>query len=285
MTPSSHRVISTLCAAGLLLAAASTSAHRTYNVSGFAGTLDPFYTLSGNDGFGLPTPTYSGGGGPSGANPSSASYYNGELPVSWLTALHAPANFAGDVLPIGTANALGIGASTPANFLVAAGGEKFGTGLDFGYIRVDNPQTGTNGIRITVNADPTLGSALIPFIALYSGWDHTWQGPNGTVKSLAGGSAANRSAAYSIGSDSPLNTDLLFIAADTNAQHASTASLYFETPSASSHYTVFIGGLFDSAGAYTATVETVTAPVPLPAAFGLLGSALLLLRRRTSKTV
>lgn len=282
MSSSSRLAIRTLCAAGLLLAATSASAHRTYNVSGFAGTLDPLYTLSGNDGYGLPAPTYSGGGGPSSANSNSASYYNGALPVSWLAALHAPANFAGDVLPISTSNALGIGASTPTNFLVAAGGEKFGTMLDFGYIRVDNPQSGTNGIRITVSADATLGSALIPFIALYSGWDHTWSGPNGTVKSLAGGSTADRSAAYSIGNDSPLNSDLLFIAADTNAQHTSTATLYFETPYAGSHYTLFIGGLSNSAGAYTATVETVPAPVPLPAAFGLLGTALLTLRRRTS---
>lgn len=264
-------------AAGLLLVGslaltAPAHAHRTYNVTGFADTVNPLFSLSGLDGFGQPTPSYSGGGGPRPGNVNSLSYYDGTLPVSWMAALHAPANTEGEVFTLSTADALGIGASTPSNFLVAAGGAEFGTGMDFGFIRVDNAQSGNgHGVRITVSADATLGSTLVPYVALYSGWDHSWEGADGTVRDTSGGSTASRAAAFSAGVDNPFGSDLQFIAASDPEAGLSTVSLFFSAPTAS-HYTVLIGGVGGTAGAYTAIVET--AVVPVPAAVWLFGSAL-----------
>lgn len=265
-------LVASLLLVGSLALTAPAHAHRTYNVTGFAGTLNPLFSLSGQDGFGQPTPVYSGGGGPRPGNVNSLSYYNGSLPVSWMAALHAPANSEGEVFTISTADALGIGTSTPANFLVAAGGAEFGTGMDFGYIRVDNAQAGSgHGVRITVSADTSLGSTLVPYIALYSGWDHSWEGADGTIRDTSGGSTASRSSAYTLGADNPFGSDLQLVAASDSDSGLSTVSLFFSAPSAS-HYTLLIGGVGGTAGAYTAIVET--AVVPVPAAVWLFGSAL-----------
>lgn len=263
--------VALLCA--LVSVCGTASAHRTYNVSGFGGTLDPLFTLSGQDGFGLPNPTFSGGSGPR-ASTTGQSFYNGKLPVSWMAAMHEAANTAGEVFDLSTADALSLG-STPRNFVLAAGGTGFGTQFDFGYIRVDHPQNENgHGIRVTVSADASLGSKLVPYIALYAGWDNVWGGTAGTVKDTLGTSNAQRSSAYVAG-DGALGSDLKLLAEFTNADGLDSATLFFAADAlegiASAHYTLVIGGVNGTAGAYTARIET--AVVPVPAAGLLFGSA------------
>ncbi|MGD9603247.1 MAG: hypothetical protein AB7O21_14825 [Gammaproteobacteria bacterium] len=278
-----RRVAAAAVAGALATLSQGAFAHRTYNVTGFAGTLDPLFTLSGLDGFGLPAPQYAGGSGPN-ATTTGNSFYQGALPVHWMTALHAAANEAGEIFDLSTADALTASASTPGNFLLGASGSTFGTGLDFGYIRVDNPQfENGHGVRVTVSADATLGSTLKPTVALFAGWDHSWSGATGAVKAAAGGSSpAQRIAPYAP-VDGALSSDLVLVQAIPNAPGVDTVSLFFQTALAASHYTLVIGGTDGSSGAYRVTVETVQvtpAPVPLPAPVLLLGSALGALCRR-----
>lgn len=281
-TSSLRRFGATLVAGALLASSQAALAHRTYNVTGFTGTLDPLFTLSGQDGLGLPLPQYAGGSGPN-ANTAGGSFYKGALPVSWMTALHAATNEAGEVFNLSTADALSVGASTPANFVLGAGGNTFGTGLDFGYVRVDNPQGGNgHGVKVTVSTDATLGSSLLPYVALYAGWDHSWEGATGATKQVpGGGSTANRVGVYTAGDD-PLGSDLKLVSEVRNEAGLNSVSLFFSTVQPSSHFTLFIGGVNGTAGAYRAVVETVQT-VPVPAAAWLLGSALmaLTLRRRS----
>lgn len=271
----------TLCA--LIAVSGTASAHRTYNVSGFSGTLDPLFTLSGQDGFGLPDPVFSGGSGPRGST-TGQSFYNGKLPVSWMAAMHEAANTAGEVFELSTADALSVG-STPRNFVLAAGGTGFGTQFDFGFIRVDHPQNENgHGIRVTVSADASLGSKLLPYIALYAGWDNAWGGAAGTVKDTTGTSNAQRSSAYVAG-DGALGSDLTLLAEVTNPGGLDSVTLFFAADAlegiASAHYTLVIGGVNGTAGAYTARVETAVVPVPAAALlFGSAVTALGALRRR-----
>lgn len=256
-------------------------AHRTYNISGFSGILDPAYTFSGQDGLGLPNPTYGGGSGPN-STTTGQSFYNGQLPVSWMTALHEVADTAGEVFDLSTADALAASASTPANFVLGAGGTANGTGFDFGYIRVDHPQSQNgHGVRVTVRADPALNSSLKPYLALYAGWDHSWVGADGTVKTAAGGSTANRASAYLPGNN-PLGSDLQLVAEAKNEAGLDSVTLYFTAGAleglASAHFTLFVGGVGGTQGAYRASVET--AAVPLPGTGLLFGSALTALGAR-----
>ncbi len=271
------------CAATLLFTLSSqVHAHRTYNVTGYAGSADATFSTDGSDSLGLPAPTYSGGGGPNANNPNSGSYYNGTLPVSWMAAFHAPAYFAGENFTLSTADALAMTASTPSNFQLAASGSTTGTGMDFGYLRVDNAQT---GILITVSADNSLNSTLQPYLAVFGGWDHTWQGSYGTTKTTAGGSTATRSDALLDGSDNPFGSDLQYVASKTNSAGLSSVSYLLTNIPASSHLTLIIGGANGTSGNYTISMTTVS-EVPVPAAAWLFGSALAglgaLARRRRS---
>lgn len=256
------------CAATLLFTLSSqVHAHRTYNVTGYATSSDDNFSTNGGDSLGLPAPTYSGGGGPNANNTASASYYNGALPVSWMTAFHAPANFAGENFTLSSADALAMTASTPSNFQLAVSGNATGSGMDFGYLRVDNPQA---GILITVSAD---NSALQPYLAVYSGWDHTWTGNFGTTKTTAGGSTATRGSALIDGASNPFGSDLQYVFSDTNSAGLSSISYLLTNIPASSHLTLLIGGANGTAGNYTISMTTVS-EVPVPAAAWLFGSAL-----------
>ncbi len=245
-------------------------AHRTYNVTGYTGSSDATFSIDGSDGLGLPAPTYSGGGGPNANNSNSGSYYNGALPVSWMTAFHAPANFAGENFTLSTAEALAIGATTPSNFQLAASGSTTGTGLDFGFLRVDNSQA---GILITVSADSSLNSTLQPYLAVYSGWDHTWTGNYGTAKTTAGGSTASRNSALIDGSSNPFGSDLQYVFSNTNSEGLSSISYLLTNIPTASHLTLLIGGANSTSGNYTISMTTVS-EVPVPAAAWLFGSAL-----------
>jgi|LNFM01.1.fsa_nt_gb hypothetical protein len=282
-----HRGRALVLASALCAITTPALAHRSYNATGFAGTLDPLFTLSGQDGFGLPSPTHVGGSGPN-STTAGQSFYQGGLPVSWMTAMHESANTAGEVFTLSTADARAGSASTPANFVLGAGGSSFGTQFDFGAIRVDHPQVANgHGIRVTVSADAALGSQLKPYVALYSGWDASWQGADGTVKNTTAVSTANRQAAYVAG-DHALGSDLIFVTEARNEAGLDSVTLFFTAAAlegiASAHFTLMIGGVNGTAGAYTATVET--AVVPVPGAALLFGSALAALglqrRRRVS---
>lgn len=271
-----RQTCATLLTGALFALSGPALAHRTYNVSGFDGTPVPdlAFSLGGGDGLGLPIPTYSGGSGPR-DNTSGASFYNGALPVSWMAALHAPNNEPGEIFAMSTANALSL-ATTPADFVLAAGGTANGTSMDFGLIRVDNFHAGNgHGVRVTVTADASLGSTLKPYLALYSGWDDSWVGAGGTVKEDAvDSSTASRAAAYAAGNN-PFGSDLTFLTEVQNLGGLDTATLFFESPfdcpgEACGHYTLLIGGVLNSSGAYKVTVETV----PVPAAGLLFASAL-----------
>jgi hypothetical protein len=285
-------------------------AHRTYNVTGFASAGDGYvFSTNGSDGLWnasqqntalqyVVAPTYSGGGGPSCGNatsgacpPASAggSFYRGSLPVSWMTALHATANTPGEVFNLSTADALSVGPSTPANFQLAVNGNSTGTGMDFGYIRVDNAQNAPDyGIKITVSADA--GSTLQPYLALFGGWDQSWTGLDGDTATLgsAFGSPStpgvNRGNAYTA-ADNTLGSNLKFLYQDTNSLGLSTLSYFFQSP-ASGHFTVAIGGANGTAGNYTYSIETTAVPVPAAAwLFGGALSSLGLVRRRRQQAL
>jgi len=286
-----------LAVAGAILGASPAAfAHRTYNVTGFASAGDGYaFSTGGSDGLWnaslqnassqyVVAPTYSGGGGPSCGNATTGacppavaggSFYRGSLPVSWLAAMHATANTPGEVFNFNTANALSVGATTPSNFQLAVSGNSTGTGMDFGYIRVDNAQNAPGyGLKITVSADA--GSSLQPYMAFFGGWDQSWTGADGSTATL--GSAfsgpstpgASRSNAFTA-ADGALGSNLVFLYQDINAAGLSSVSYYFQSP-ASGHFTLAIGGANGTSGLYSATVET--APVPVPAAVWLFGSAL-----------
>jgi hypothetical protein len=264
-------------------------AHRAYNVTGFAGLSDLngdnavdaadayIYSTNGSDGLwtGYPgTPaganiSYLGGSGPR-SNTTGTSYYDGRLPVSWAALVHAAANDPGDSYLMSTADALTV-PGAPSLFSLAVSGNATGTGLDFGLLRID----AENWVKLTVTADT--GSSLQPFFALYSGWDNSWTGPGGQTN-LAGGAAepastSNRSAALVTGVNNPLgSSELGALFLESNSVGAASVSYVFRAPT-SGHYTVLIGGANGTAGSYSAVVETVAAPVPVPAAFWLLGSA------------
>lgn len=283
---------------GLMAVAGQASAHRTYNVYGYAGSLDANFSVDGSDGLWNPAlvnsaaqhvvaPLYSGGGGPACGNatagacpPATAggSFYRGNVPVSWMSALHATANTPGEVFDLSTADALSITATTPANFKLEVSGNATGTGMDFGYIRVDNAQNAPGyGIKITVAADASLGSTLQPYVALFGGWDQSWTGADGNVATLgtplasASTPGANRGDAYSY-TDGVFGSSLKAIGYEyANTEGALAISFFFKSP-ASGHYMLAIGGANGTSGAYTYHIET--APVPVPAAVWLLGSAL-----------
>lgn len=280
-----------------LIAAGPAQAHRAYNVTGYSTLTDlngdtvmdladgTIFSTNGSDGLwtghpGQPansTFVMGGGSGPNCGTPaicaagtsSSSSYYNGALPVSWNAFVHAFDFTPGDVYDLNRDDALAIGTTTPSNFSLAVSGNSTGTGMDFGYLRIDRP----NWMRITVSADTTLGSTLQPFVSLYGGWDNSWSGADGAVRDTTGASIADRTTAFVPGDNPFGSTDLIAYFLDANAGGASAVTLMFLAPAAS-HYTLLIGGANDSAGAYRAIVETVAAPVPVPAAVWLLGSAL-----------
>jgi len=293
----SSSAFAALVAGTALAVAAPVQAHRAYNVTGYASLTDldgntvvdgadgTIFSTNGSDGLwtsypGAPLSTrfsQSGGSGPNCGSASvcaagtstSASYYAGALPVSWNAFMHEHDYTPGEVFEFSTADALSIGVSTPANFRLAVSGNGTGTGMDFGYIRVDHP----NWIRITVSADASLGSTLAPSIALYAGWDNSWSGANGEVKDTLGLSSANRAVANVAGNNPFGTTNLLEVYRDDNLAGLSTVTYLFEVPVAVGHFTLAIGGANGTAGAYRAIVETAS-PVPVPAAAWLLGSAL-----------
>jgi len=253
-------------------------------VTGYSNAADgTLFSTDGSDGLWASYPgapvntrfTYSGGSGPNcgsaaqcaAGSSTSASYYDGALPVSWGTFMHEHDYTPGEVFDLSTADALSV-VTTPANFSLAVDGSDTGTGMDFGYIRVDHP----NWIRITISADASLGSTLQPFVALYSGWDNSWTGTDGTVRDTTGSSSANRGAAFAAGDNPFGSSNLTLLMLDENVAGLSQVSYLFEAPIASSHFTVVIGGANGTAGAYRAIVET-SAPVPVPGAVWLLGSA------------
>ena len=282
-TTAARRVGALTLAAALFACSNAALAHRAYNVSGFAGTLNPVYTLGGQDGGGLPAPTYAGGSGPNGAT-SGQSFYQGGLPVSWLVAIHEVANTAGDVYALSTEDALGASALTPPNFVLGAGGAGFGTQFDFGMLRVDHPQNADgHGVRVTVSADASLGSTLAPYIALYAGWDNSWGGTDGTVRDTTGTSGANRQSAYVAG-DGALGSDLALVAEVRNEAGLDSVTLFFTAAAleglASAHFTLMIGGVNGTAGAYRAVVETAVVPVPAAGLLFASGMATLAVRRR-----
>ena len=270
-------------------------AHRTYNVTGF-GTGDGLaFSTNGSDGLWnasaqntlatpqyIVAPTYAGGGGPScgnattGACPPTAaggSYDPGALPVSWMSALHATANTPGEVFNLSTADALTAGA--PGNFQLAVSGNSTGTGMDFGYIRVDNAQNAPGyGIQVTVSAD--VGSSLVPYAALFGGWDDSWTGSDGTSSSLgfAGGSStpfSDRGNSFSYVDGAGLNSSLKAIGLESaNIALAQSVSFFFQSP-ASGHYTLAIGGVNGTSGNYTYSITTV----PVPAAVWMFGAGLM----------
>lgn len=289
------KLASTTLALTLLAIGGQAEAHRTYNVTGYSGVTDlngdltvdgadgTLFSTNGSDGLWTSYPgapvstrfTYSGGSGPNcgtatqcaAGSSTSASYYDGALPVSWAALMHEHDYTPGEVFEFSTAEALSI-ITTPSTFSLAVDGSGSGTGMDFGYIRVDHP----NWMRITVTADASLGSTLQPFVALYSGWDNSWTGADGTVRDTTGSSSANRGAAFAAGDNPFGSSNLTLLMLEENVGGLSQVTYLFEAPLAGSHFTLLVGGANGTSGAYRAIVETAS-PVPVPAGVWLLGSA------------
>ena len=237
---------------------------------------------------------------------TTSSYYQGTAPVTFLAAFHA-ANI-GDAdttaYPSGTPNPLGaawnthelstedgkVNKNAGAGFQLAASG-KSAAGVDWGYIRSDFAAT---EIRITVTADT--GKSLInpgsfnsavspntlqPWLALYSGWDNTYDGITGNATaantSLAPLPGVNtvtgvRSGSFVNGVNNPFGTTgLKYLGSVLNSSGQSSITYDLVTSiAANQHLTLLIGGAHGTAGNYILSISENTAPVPEPEEYAMM---------------
>lgn len=226
---------------GLLLGAGAANAHVTYNTNGAPDHPDGSQAGPWTDG-----------------NPG----YTGNLPASWVAMIHND----GGVANSQTAS------SADAGFLIGFGARSYkdgstnwGHSADYGLFELHHDAT----VTITVSAD---GSDMRPAFGLWNGWDTN------------GGSSRhqtylNNGAINAMGNN-PLGTSLTLVDANAWAfapSQGTTASATLTRFLTAGNYTLILGG-YDgtTAGtnlAYTATISA--APVPIPAAVWLFGSAAL----------
>ena len=238
---------------------------------------------------------------------TASSYYQGSAPVSWLAAMHnVDIGLVYDTAnPGSAANPLGsqwlthslstedgvTNKSMGAGFQLAASGSS-AAGVDWGYIRSDFAAT---EIRITVTADngQTLGTGsntaqspntIQPWLALYDGWDNTYDGISGNATSANSSLAplpgittvtGSRSGTFTDGTNNPFGTSgLKYLGSVMNAsgQSSITYDLIMNI-AANEHMTLLVGGANGTSGNYTVSVSELAA-VPIPAAVWLFGSAL-----------
>jgi hypothetical protein len=309
MQKSTRHIALASAVAGLLGLSPSAFAHHAYNssangtttwagVSAATGYTDSTTGLDGRTRNSLSvtvpaTPT------------TTSSYYQGTAPVTFLAAFHAAdigskldtANPSGIANPLGSAW-LTHGLSTQdgvvnknagAGFQLAASGSS-AAGVDWGYIRSDFAAT---EIRITVTADPGTSfiqgasnsavspNTLQPWLALYNGWDNTYNGITGnattantTLAPLPGITTVtgSRSGSFTDGANNPFGTTgLKYLGSVLNSSGQSSITYDLVTNIAvNQHLTLIIGGAHGTAGNYLVSISENTAPVPEPEEYAMM---------------
>jgi hypothetical protein len=187
--------------------------------------------------------------------------YTGDLPATWVAQIHND----GGVANSQTAS------SADAGFLIGMGARSYkdgatnwGHSADYGLFSLHADAT----VTITVSSD---GSNLRPAFGLWDGWAtggsrHAAYTGNGAVNAMA----AN-----------PLGSGLALVDASAwtfAASQGTTATATLTRFLAAGNYTLILGG-YDGTSpgtnlAYTATISAAAAPVPVPGAVWLFGSAL-----------
>jgi hypothetical protein len=236
---------------------------------------------------------------------STSSYYQGTAPVTFLAAFHTTGIGDADTTayPNGTPNPLGAAWATHelstqdgvanknagAGFQLAASGSS-AAGVDWGYIRSDFAAT---EIRITVTADP--GTSFIqgatnsavspntiqPWLALYSGWDNTYNGITGNATAantslapLPGVTTVTgvRTGSFTDGANNPFGTTgLKYLGSVLNSSGKSSITYDLITNIAvNQHLTLLIGGAHGTAGNYLVSISENTAPVPEPEEYAMM---------------
>lgn len=256
--------------AASMMGATSAQAHHAYNPNGYDG-VTAGYSLGGADG-GNPGSVNNAGGstwsGP-GAN------YTGSMVAMWYTKFHYDTP-ALETHNLSTAEALtktwdhdaNSGTAKvllPANFELAVGAKSWedtagqgadkgwGHKLDFGLINLDKD---TSSLSITVAAD---NSQLLPGFTLYRGWDTSTD-------------SDRHGSAYENNANNPLGTvNLALVAAIDNTGTSSLTYTFHDL--LAGNYTLAIGG-DDGANGGRYTVSMTGAPVPVPGAVWLFGSAI-----------
>lgn len=229
---------------GLLAGTGTASAHVTYNTGGSCAGACP---ADGENG-----PWTDGDPG-----------YTGNLPANWVAMIHN----AGGAANSQTAN------STDAGFTIGMGGRAYKDGAtnwghtaDFGLFELTHDAT----VTITVTSEST---DLRPAFGLWSGWDAN--GGSSRHAAFTSNGAINPMAAGVLGSSLGLVDGNAWAVAPTQGLGEVATLTRFLT---AGNYTLILGG-YDSVAnpslAYTATISAAAAPVPLPAAAWLFGSAAL----------
>jgi len=235
---------------GMLLAGAtSAQAHVSYNTS------SSLANGNATNGAG----TWTGG---------AATDYSGRLPVTWMAHIHGD----NSSLEVSTADALAEGA--PSGYVIETYNNKWnpasswGNALDFGLISLSSAAN----LTIKVEADTSLGSVFVPGFTLWENWDET------TTSSKHGSWNADP---YNPGNRGASNLVYLGHASTTSSDGGVDYSVVGNSVEitflnlAAGHYSLWIGG--NGTGSttigqqYSATLTT--APVPVPAAVWLFGTA------------
>lgn len=231
----------------LLLGAGSANAHVTYNLGGNCNGACP------TDG---DVAAWSDG------DPG----YTGNLPATWVAMVHNLGGSANsqtassaDAIAGGIANGIKVGARAYKD-----NATNWGHNADFGLFELEHDAT----VTITVSSD---NSSLRSAFGLWGGWA-TGGSRHGAFTSNG---AINTMAASPLGSGlSLIDTSAWAVAASQGTPSTPTTATLTRFLTAG-NYTLIIGGYDGSVAghhAYTATISA--APVPIPAAAWLFGSAL-----------
>lgn len=201
------------------------------------------------------------GGVPANWVGSSSPNYTGSLNAMWFADLSMPGieNVSStDARNKGTDTTFALAVGPKAWSSNATGTLGKGHGADYGLIHLSSP----GDLTISVAADTSLASTLIPGFSLFSGWDT--------------GTTADRLLDYQNNQNNPLNTVGLSFLHSASTTIAGGSASYNFTNLAAGDYTLFIGGnataSLGTAGKYAVTLSA--SPVPIPAAMWLFGSAL-----------
>ena len=236
---------------------------------------------------------------------TTSSYYQGTAPVSFLAAFHGSdvgvsidtANPGGIADPLGSAwmtHGLStqdgvVNKNSGVGFQLAAAGST-AAGVDWGYIRSDVAAT---QIRIKVTADTGQSfidgatnsavspNTILPWLALYSGWDNSYNGITGNATtantSLAPLPAATtvtgaRTGTFTDGVNNPFGTTgLKYLGSVMNSTGQSSITYNLVTSiAANQHFTLLIGGANGTSGNYLVSISENTAPVPEPEEYAMM---------------
>ena len=169
----------------------------------------------------------------------SAFNYAGNLQVYWwahLTTDH-------ETVQLSRADALRNGAGQPFNLLTSSPNTT-GTAMNFGLLRLDSAAN----LDITVSADASQGSRLIPGIVLYKGWNTS--------------TTANRNQPFTLGDSNPLGTRNLTYLGQALAEGQGGSAHVAVSDLQPGDYEVFVTvGTNDSpTGSYQLTLSTTPPP-------------------------